>query len=258
PAWSPDGRQLAFNRGADQDGNLSVWRMNADGTGMAQVTTPPDPVDQAVVDWRVLPTSIMTACPPDQVPDAQFMGGPNMHDDAIDCVAWYDIARGYHNDYHHALPVRRDQIASFLARLLEHAGVDLPEPTDQGFTDIEAGKTHADAVNQLAQLGLVNGTSATTYTPHAPMTRGQMATLLARIHHHVTGSALPRALDEFDDDNGATHEAAIDRIAHAGIATGTSTSRYQPGANVRRDQMATFLARLLDELARDGHITLPQ
>lgn len=262
PQWSPDGRQLAFSRthrdAGEQDNAVSVWRMNADGTGMTQVTTPPGPVEHTVVDWRILPTSTVSACPPDEVPDAGFGDVSGAHAAAVDCAVWHGLAQGRDADtYAPAAPVRRDQIASFLARLLDRAGTELPDPTDQGFTDID-GNRHADAINQLAQLGIVNGTSATTYAPAASMTRAQMAALLVRTYEHATSTTLPRALDEFDDDNGTTHEAAIDKAANAGFAAGTTLSSYQPGGDVRRDQMATFLARVSNRLVTHGRMTLPQ
>jgi TolB protein len=36
PAWSPDGRRLAF--GSDRDGDLEVYVMNADGSGQRRLT----------------------------------------------------------------------------------------------------------------------------------------------------------------------------------------------------------------------------
>jgi Tol biopolymer transport system component len=37
PAWSPDGSQIAFD--SEKDGQDQIWVMNADGTGLHQVTT---------------------------------------------------------------------------------------------------------------------------------------------------------------------------------------------------------------------------
>jgi Tol biopolymer transport system component len=39
PAWSPDGRQIAFF--SDRSGSYEVWTINADGTGLKQLTNTP-------------------------------------------------------------------------------------------------------------------------------------------------------------------------------------------------------------------------
>ena len=36
PAWSPDGRRLAFH--SNRDGDFEIYVMNADGTGLTQLT----------------------------------------------------------------------------------------------------------------------------------------------------------------------------------------------------------------------------
>jgi TolB protein len=40
PAWSPDGRHIAFT--TDRDGNDEVYIMNADGSGQTNPTNDPD------------------------------------------------------------------------------------------------------------------------------------------------------------------------------------------------------------------------
>ena len=46
PAWSPDGRKIAFT--TKRDGNFEVYVMNADGSGQRNVTRNPAP-DRAPV-----------------------------------------------------------------------------------------------------------------------------------------------------------------------------------------------------------------
>ena len=36
PAWSPDGRRIAF--ASERDGNLEIYVMNADGSGVTRLT----------------------------------------------------------------------------------------------------------------------------------------------------------------------------------------------------------------------------
>lgn len=48
----------------------------------------------------------------------------------------------------------------------------------------------------------------------------------------------------------SVHRAAINQAAAAGLAAGDG-GRFSPGLSVRRDQMATFVARTLDRITRD-------
>jgi len=87
---------------------------------------------------------------------------------------------------------------------------------------------------------ITNGCSDTRFCPTSPVTRGQMASFLARTMD------LPAATkDYFSDDNGQTHEADINRIAEAGITGGCEPGRFCRLATVSRAQMAAFLGRAL-------------
>ena len=50
----------------------------------------------------------------------------------------------------------------------------------------------------------------------------------------------------FVDDDGSTHEPAINALAAAGFTDGCGQGRFCPEEVVTRGQMATFLARVLD------------
>ncbi|MEX0657500.1 MAG: S-layer homology domain-containing protein, partial [Egibacteraceae bacterium] len=218
------------------------------------------PPTAAHADRHAGPTSsqLSGACPAG-TPSAGFPDvAGNTHEATVDCVSWYGIARGVlPGAYAPARSVRRDQLASFVARLLDTAGVALPAPTDQGFGDID-GNTHADPINQLAELGIVQGTSAAAFSPTQPVRRDQMASFLVRAYEHVHGQPLAAPPSAFTDIQGNVHAAAIDAAAAAGFTQGTSATTYSPAQAVRRDQMASFLARVLDRGADDGHVAARQ
>jgi hypothetical protein len=68
-----------------------------------------------------------------------------------------------------------------------------------------------------------------------------MATYLAR------GFALPPSSQNvFGDDDGHGHEDSINRLAASGITQGCTTSRFCVTGQVRRGQLASFLARALE------------
>jgi hypothetical protein len=72
-----------------------------------------------------------------------------------------------------------------------------------------------------------------------------MATFLVNAYQYRSGRTITARGDYFGDDRGNTHEAAINKSAEAGF-TGGRGSGYEPAAPVLRDQMASFLARVLD------------
>jgi hypothetical protein len=100
----------------------------------------------------------------------------------------------------------------------------------------------------------VTGRSDGSYGPDEPVTRAQMATFLVRAYNYAAGAALAAAPgpDAFPDVSGSAHESNINLAAQAGFLAGRADGSYGPELSVQRDQMASFLARVLDRLVDDG------
>jgi hypothetical protein len=131
--------------------------------------------------------------------------------------------------------VTRGQIASFLVRAM-----GLPPTTEDFFIDDDTS-IHEGDINRVAAAGLASGCATSRYCPTRAMTRAEMATFLAR------ALKLPATnVDYFSDDESSVHEGDINRVRAAGIAAGCTTTRYCPGQNVTREQMAAFLKRAFD------------
>lgn len=75
-----------------------------------------------------------------------------------------------------------------------------------------------------------------------------MASLLVRAQEYRTGAAISETLDYFDDDAGSPHESAVNRAAAAGLASGRALGEFAPDTPLTREQLSTFLVRLLDLL----------
>jgi len=105
------------------------------------------------------------------------------------------------------------------------------------FGDIATSPFVHDIVWLRAE-GLTSGCTGFWFCPRAPVTRGELATFLAR-----TLDLPPVATDYFRDDDASSHESSIDRIRAAGIATGCAPDRFCPDAAVTRAQLATMFAR---------------
>jgi hypothetical protein len=116
-----------------------------------------------------------------------------------------------------------------------------------GFRDT-AGSTFAFEIDCIVAYGVAEGTSRTTYSPGDTVTRGQMASFLARVLE-AAGRTRPANLpDRFRDDDGTRHEANIDWLAFTGVVSGFADGTYRPSAPVTRAQMASFLSNVILDL----------
>jgi hypothetical protein len=117
-------------------------------------------------------------------------------------------------------------------------------PGASGFLDVPAGHTFDTEIAWLVDQGITLGcnSAGTLFCPDDSVTRAQMATFLDRALAFDSASA-----NYFTDDDGSTHEAAINRAALAGVTAGCDVTGtlYCPSADVTRAQMASFLARAL-------------
>lgn len=75
-------------------------------------------------------------------------------------------------------------MASFLVRILEQLGSDLPVVTFDDFDDDE-DSVHEDAINVLADLDIADGVAETRFDPQMLVTRQQMALFLTRTLDHL-------------------------------------------------------------------------
>jgi hypothetical protein len=93
----------------------------------------------------------------------------------------------------------------------------------------------------LAEQRITTGCAAGRYCPSSNVTRAQMALFLDRAL-----DLPPTTTNFFNDDNGVTGEASINRLAASGITGGCAPGKFCPTSGVKRDQMASFLARALE------------
>jgi hypothetical protein len=168
---------------------------------------------------------------------------------AIDCLVFFGITKGTSpTTFSPHDPVTRWQMAIFLIREANAAGLTLPDGTTQGFTDIGGFDAATQrAINQLAQLGITKGTAPGVFSPDDPVTRWQMAIFLTRLIS-AAGIALPSGASVGFTDITAfdtVTQTAINQLFRLGVAKGTSATTYAPVQPVSRWQMAIFLTRTL-------------
>jgi hypothetical protein len=182
----------------------------------------------------------------------------NAHEDTIRCMADRGLTEGVDDDgYAPRRAVRRDQMASFIARFIEdYTGRELGAGDGDRFDDVSEDNVHRANIAKLAEIDVVGGTGASdgaSYAPAAPITRGQMAALIRRAlswldDGEARNSSAPEDARKawFDDTEGSVHEGDIDALAEQGIVAGFEDGDYRPQRRVLRDQMASFVMRGYD------------
>ncbi len=212
------------------------------GLSPASAETYVDPAD------RCLPDAVAPRAP---VSDYDQIAP--VHQQSVDCAfaEGYSIGR-VDGTFGPRGFTTRGQMASFIVRALEAAGYDLPPATDPGFTDI-GGNTHEENIKILATIGVTEGKTATTYSPQEFVRRDQMASFLVRAAEYAFGDdrngfmaigEIPAFVDVPASNVHANNVAAANEVV--GLTDGKTPTMYQPRAFTQRQQMASFLTRLVD------------
>jgi len=91
-----------------------------------------------------------------------------------------------------------------------------------------------------------------TFRPNTPVTRAQMASMLAR---YLTDNAIPEATATFIDTTKHGAQDAIEYVKETGLFQGTTATTFNPNGTITRAQMATVVARWL---AENGEVNASQ
>ena len=129
----------------------------------------------------------------------------------------------------------RGMIVTILYRLENEPAVS----GGSAFTDVENGAWYADAVAWAAANDIVNGTSATTFSPNGTMTRAMLVTALWRLEGEPAAAGTSGFPDVKPD---AWYTEAVDWASQTDIVSGTGAG-FDPEGSVTREQIASILYR---------------
>ena len=118
---------------------------------------------------------------------------------------------------------------------------DAPVVPENPFTDVAEGACYYDAVLALAEQGIINGMTETTFCPDNQLTRAQVVTMLYR----MAGAPETDAAAAFADvPEGAYYADALAWAVETGVTEGVSETEFAPDMDVTREQFVTFLYRV--------------
>ena len=103
-------------------------------------------------------------------------------------------------------------------------------------TDVSKDAWYHAAVDYAVEHGIMEGMSATTFSPNTEVTRAQAVQIL----YNLEGQPTVDGDNEFTDVSG-WYEAAVTWAAQTGVATGYGDGTFQPGDNITRQEFAQML-----------------
>lgn len=108
------------------------------------------------------------------------------------------------------------------------------------FADVRETDWYYHNVEYAYVNNLFSGTSATTFAPNTPMTRGMLVTVLGR----MSGADMSGYVSSFDDVSDAAYYAKYTEWAREkGIVSGVGGNSFAPDRIITRQDMAVMLAR---------------
>ncbi len=138
-------------------------------------------------------------------------------------------------------PVTRAEFTVMLAHALKLDGTGATLP----FTDrAEIGAWAEEAVARAVLAGIVNGYEDGRFQPNKPITRTEMAAMIAKALQLPTGAASQTGFSD-DDRIPGWAKSAVEALGRLGIVSGRSDGKFVPNGTATRAETVVTLLRML-------------
>lgn len=134
----------------------------------------------------------------------------------------------------------RAEAAKLLYELMTAQAHKQYDRSDNGFSDVPAGKWYAVAVSTLANAGAIKGYSNGTFQPGKPINRAEFVTILTGIYGVNTSKGMPFA----DVGSAWCHDAVATAYANGWVG-GYADGTFHPNQTITRAEAVTILNRVL-------------
>ena len=143
--------------------------------------------------------------------------------------------------------ISRAETTTIFFRLLKDSVRDGNLLTSNTYTDVADNYWANTAISTMTGLGIVQGRTATTFDPYAPITRAQFAAICARFDDGKTQGG-----QTFTDIQGHWAQAYIERAAELGWIKGFEDGTFRPDTYITRAQAITMINRVLNRIPEDA------
>lgn len=134
----------------------------------------------------------------------------------------------------------RAEAAKLLYELMTAQAHKQYDRSDNGFSDVPAGKWYAVAVSTLANAGAIKGYSNGTFQPGKAISRAEFVTILTGIYGVNTSKGMPFA----DVGSAWCHDAVATAYANGWVG-GYADGTFHPNQTITRAEAVTILNRVL-------------
>lgn len=147
--------------------------------------------------------------------------------------------------------VTRAEVATIFFRLMTDDARAKFDSLDNNFSDVAKGKWYNRAISTLANAGIIKGDPAGTYRPDDPITRAEMAAIIARFGDFKEGGKT------FNDISGHWAQKYIELAASNGWINGNPDGTFKPNNKITRAETVAMINRVLDRQTKDVSDLLP-
>ena len=147
--------------------------------------------------------------------------------------------------------VTRAEVATIFFRLMTDDARAKFDSLDNNFSDVAKGKWYNRAISTLAKAGIIKGDPAGTYRPGDPITRAEMAAIIARFGDFKEGGKT------FNDISGHWAQKYIELAASNGWINGNPDGTFKPNNKITRAETVAMINRVLNRQTESNDDLLP-
>ena len=154
--------------------------------------------------------------------------------------------------------ITRAEVAAVFFRLLSDETRIAEWSQTNPFPDVRSGHWFNNVVSTVANMGVIYGMPDGTFAPDRPITRAEVAAIVARFFDESGTSGV-----NFSDITGHWGEDYIRQLSHLGWVQGYLDGTFRPNAPITRAEFTAIINRMLDRVPDsldallDGRILWP-
>lgn len=147
--------------------------------------------------------------------------------------------------------ITRAEVAAIFFRLLTDEARSTFMTDDCSFSDVAQGAWCRRSIATLTNAEIISGYTDGTFKPNAPITRAELATIIARF------AKLDVNTKTFSDINGHWAQKYIELAAGNGWIDGYTDGTFRPNQNIKRAETFAMINRVLDRMTKSNSDLLP-